>query len=223
MGRVLCSKYPTEPIAFHMSPNEIVLPALRAATHAAHVRINRHPFIAGLTKPGFPMERYRQLLAAYFDIYGLIEDAIERCERTHAVNFAYGPRKKRPWLEADLRQLHIDTVGAPQGAHGAGLAPLEDVGGLVGTLYVIEGATLGGQVISRHLRSTLGLDADNGARFFNGYGDSATTQLQWLAFCQFAESIAGSPQWMQSAQSAAIAVFELIEKRLDDLHARTDH
>ena len=49
-----------------------------------------------------------------------------------------------------------------------------------GVLYVVEGATLGGQVLSRHLEETLGLGSANGARFFHGYG--SRTGAMWQAF-----------------------------------------
>ena len=52
-------------------------------------------------------------------------------------------------------------------------------GGVIGYL-LIEGATLGGRIIGRHLQASLGLRADSGAAFFSGYG-SATGPL-WQAF-----------------------------------------
>jgi heme oxygenase len=47
---------------------------------------------------------------------------------------------------------------------------LEPPSRALGSLYVLEGATLGGQIISRHLQATLGLNQKRGAAFFNGYG-----------------------------------------------------
>jgi heme oxygenase len=214
-----------------LSTNEAVLQSLRSATHAAHVRINHHPFLAGLTKPGYPMEKYRSLLATYFHIYGSVERQIDGFASANAVAFTYGTaRKKLPWLEADLHCLGMDPQGAavadPPGkpaADGATVGAFQDIGALIGTLYAIEGATLGGQVISRHVQATLGLTASTGARFFNGYGDTLSTQQQWQEFCQFANSIADRPQLVLSAQLAAVRMFELIESQLDALHVRLIH
>ena len=50
----------------------------------------------------------------------------------------------------------------------------------LGALYVIEGATLGGQVITRYIQSALKIDATNGGRFFAAYGDR--TGLLWRDF-----------------------------------------
>jgi heme oxygenase len=54
---------------------------------------------------------------------------------------------------------------------------------VLGCLYVIEGATLGGQIISKHLLANLGLGPDTGAAFFNGYG--AESGHQWQSFRLF--------------------------------------
>jgi heme oxygenase len=40
----------------------------------------------------------------------------------------------------------------------------------LGVLYVLEGATLGGQILRREIASRLRLDADNGAAFLDVYG-----------------------------------------------------
>jgi heme oxygenase len=45
------------------------------------------------------------------------------------------------------------------------LPDIEDWPRMLGCLYVLEGATLGGQIISRHLQRTLHIDAINGAAF----------------------------------------------------------
>ena len=37
-------------------------------------------------------------------------------------------------------------------------------------MYVLEGATLGGQIISRHLQTQLGINEKSGCAFFGSYG-----------------------------------------------------
>ena len=50
----------------------------------------------------------------------------------------------------------------------------------LGCLYVLEGATLGGQIISRQLEERLAIDAGHGGRFFASYG--AAVGEMWQAF-----------------------------------------
>ncbi len=46
------------------------------------------------------------------------------------------------------------------------LPVINSLGRLVGALYVLDGSTLGGQLISRQLNQHLGLTLNTGARFF---------------------------------------------------------
>jgi heme oxygenase len=50
----------------------------------------------------------------------------------------------------------------------------------LGAMYVMEGSTLGGQYIARHLEEVLGLAAGEGDAYFRGYGEH--TGEMWRAF-----------------------------------------
>ena len=84
-------------------------------------------------------------------------------------------RLKTPLLARDLEALAQDLPPPVT------LAPLLlGVPEALGALYVLEGATLGGQVIARHLRRTLGVTAERGGAYFSGYG--SRTGRMWQAF-----------------------------------------
>ncbi len=51
---------------------------------------------------------------------------------------------------------------------------------ILGAAYVLEGSTLGGQIIARHLEETLGLRDGCGYRYFRSYGPDVGAQ--WKAF-----------------------------------------
>lgn len=194
---------------------------LRQVTHLAHVRLNQHPMLSGLTKQGYSMDKYTVVLAAYYHIYAAIERGIGEFLRNSCFPFGYGERVKLPWLMADLDHFGID----PNMSTWQPLAPIElalpaSVGTLIGWLYSIEGATLGGQVVSSHLFQTHSLTAGSGARFFNGYGDASETQRCWREFGAFADAFAGEPDQLQCAEAAALAIFELIEAQLNERHAQ---
>jgi heme oxygenase len=89
-------------------------------------------------------------------------------------------RRKKTWLDQDLKALKIsknnDTF--PMCIDLPALYYYEQV---LGYLYVIEGATLGGQVITKMLKTQLHITPDKGGRFFHGYGDK--TKIMWNDFC----------------------------------------
>ena len=49
-------------------------------------------------------------------------------------------------------------------------------------MYVMEGSTLGGQLIARHVKQALHLPDGCGNTFFHGHGD--LTGSMWKEFCQ---------------------------------------
>lgn len=94
------------------------------------------------------------------------------------------------------------------------LPVINTVGQLVGALYVIEGSTLGGQLISRSLNQHLGLTLNTGARFFYGYGEQ--TALMWQSFIDFADCISGDETQCQAAEQSAWQTFQVFNQVLDD-------
>jgi len=190
-----------------------VLANLRQVTHLSHVRLNQHPMLQGLTKQGYPLNKYKQLLVTYSRIYLAIEQQLDIVLPLLDGGFDYATRRKLPWLLADLEYFGLDNDASEQRIQ---FSVANNPGAAVGILYAIEGATLGGQIISAHLHDTLGLTAHAGARFFNGYGDSAETKRRWDEFGILANAAASDPILARSAEIAALGVFELIEKQLNE-------
>ncbi len=60
------------------------------------------------------------------------------------------------------------------------LAPPRDRAAAFGALYVLEGSTLGGQVIAKHIGRQLGLTAERGCRYYAAHGRE--TGAMWKAF-----------------------------------------
>lgn len=50
----------------------------------------------------------------------------------------------------------------------------------LGIMYVLEGSTLGGRILYKHIHEVLGLTSENGASYFFGYG--AQTGNLWKSF-----------------------------------------
>jgi heme oxygenase len=196
---------------------------LRTRTQAAHERLNRHPLLAGLTQADYPLRRYWLVLAAYYHFYRAMEALIEGASARLKSPFDYAPRRKHGWLRHDLvDRFHIDPEDAFWRPKRTFLPiRIEGPAGLAGALYAIEGATLGGQIISRHIQAgRLGVTAEHGGRFFHGYGEQSTAH--WNEFLTFAEQACPDPAQREKAAHAALAVFAEIEAALGDYTARAD-
>jgi heme oxygenase len=181
---------------------------LRQHTHAAHVALNHHPMLSGITHPGYPILRYQALLAAYLPLYAGLELAIEQYLSAYPPVFDYRPRRKLHWLVNDLAFFGHHAALTP-----AATPPIGNLAELIGVLYVIEGSTLGGGLIARLITQHLGIDAEQGGAFFNAYG--VDTQTRWQAFCTFIETIAASPAQQALAAQRAVTTFKQFQQALD--------
>lgn len=112
----------------------------------------------------FNLEDYKRLISRFWAFYSAFEPTLPYAELKEA-GFDYDSRRKLKWLEADAEVLGIEKPEL--------FADLPDVSTLpkaFGSLYVVEGSTLGGAVIARHLNQHLGLTPENGGSFYASYG-----------------------------------------------------
>lgn len=171
-----------------MTPSPI-LQQLRTATRAAHDALEAQPFNqaiqAGTITPALVsrmLEKMHGFLLPY-----------EACLRQHHFAPAWEiERRQRAHLIAE----DLGPAVAELPICGA-LPPLDTEAQVLGALYVLEGSTLGGQVIARQLaKAGVPLQA-----YFRGNGD-ATGPL-WKSFCQLLTDAAtddNSPEIVESAR-----------------------
>lgn len=114
----------------------------------------------------------------------------------------FEPRRKTVLLEEDLRVLDVSCAARDDAPRHLDPADLDFA---IGCLYVLEGATLGGQVISRHL-AKLGIGPGNGGRFFHGYG--TRTGAMWKSFQASATGYCLTGNQIEQALRGAQSTFE---------------
>jgi heme oxygenase (biliverdin-IX-beta and delta-forming) len=157
--------------------------ALKQATSAAHKHLEQR---LELFHADFSLADYQRLLEAFWGYYYPLEKQLMALDELKAALPDWPARAKLPWIIADLRILTGGKAAALPICPN--IPPCENLANALGCLYVLEGATLGGQVISRHLKRTFNLGPTNGAAFFNGYG--AETDSRWQIF----------REWMMTAE-----------------------
>jgi heme oxygenase (biliverdin-IX-beta and delta-forming) len=157
---------------------------LRLETGAAHRAVERR-----LLQEGWLDDRdaYTTLVGRLFALHVQIEAETLRLA-AELECFDSEVRTHSGLLAGDLTAL-----GVAGSERGESTPPLQfsDAGGLLGGLYVVEGSTLGGQVISRLLAARLGLSADTGASGFDPYG--ARTIDHWERFKRSLDAWPGDP------------------------------
>ena len=175
--------------------------ALREATASDHHALDHHELLAPLLRPGLDLTVYIQILKTFLWLYRTLDVRLETAaERLgwQPSRFALSPRLN--WLEQDLSILDPHGQCGPLPSVFWAFPPLDSAAEWVGEVYVVEGSTLGGQVITRLVHDQLGLTPDTGGRFFFGHGEQ--TLERWQAFFQFAETQVTEPEYAACCSSA---------------------
>ncbi|MGC4005279.1 MAG: biliverdin-producing heme oxygenase [Pirellulales bacterium] len=159
----------------------------------------------------FSLADYRELLNAFYGFYRPCEERMKRALQDDASDLEdfLHDRLKTPALVADVRTLS-DGEDAPI-PDAVELPEFKSRSHILGAMYVMEGATLGGAVIAKHLRRRFGPAVDESLNFFTIYGER--TGSQWSAFRDLL-SIHDSPGVNQTIIASAVRTFECLERHL---------
>jgi heme oxygenase (biliverdin-IX-beta and delta-forming) len=152
---------------------------LREATTAEHARLERR---LDLLDTALTRARYRRVVAA---MLGYVRPLELRLCRALTSPMQGEPLRRSAWLQQDLVALGTDP------SHVRALpyrpaSPIASAGDAAGRSYVMEGMLLGGQVVARHLSSTLGIGPHNGGAFYHGFGRG--TGRRWRTFLAVIET-----------------------------------
>jgi len=153
---------------------------LRAGTRALHDRIERNRWFGRLTASDLSRSEYLLVLARVYGHHRPAEEALARALPMLPPEVEADRRLRRTaLLEADLLALGFDAVaiGSLPRWQAPDFASAEEA---IGMLYVLEGSTMGGQVIARHLAGLLGLGPGNGAGHLLPYG--LEVGARWRSF-----------------------------------------
>ncbi|MGU3347743.1 biliverdin-producing heme oxygenase [Pseudomonas monsensis] len=186
-----------------------VLQDLRAGTAELHIALEKRlPFFSdSLDIPAF-----KRLMAAYYGFYEPLESLLQ-INGCVPADFDLGPRRKTPTLRSDLQALGCTAEALEQLPMCAQLPVIDSSAAGLGVLYVLEGATLGGQILRREIATRLGLDASNGAAFLDIYG--AATGRRWREFIEYLGNRPMCADERAAVVTAAQTTFSCFERWLE--------
>jgi heme oxygenase len=152
-------------------------------------------------RDGFNLEDYTHLVEQFFGFWAPVEEKLSQVTSLQDPDLALRSRFKRSLLREDLLILGRDPAAVRQCKK---LPQLDTFLQGLGCLYVLEGSTLGAQVISRRLKDELQLGERSGASFFNAYG--GLTGERWMEFKRFV-SASIKPEQADAVVGAARETF----------------
>jgi len=181
------------------SEGQDTLGALRVATAVAHARIER---VLALETPS-SLSHYARVLRGFDCFLAAWEPCVARALPAHLHSW-FEQRRRSPLVARDLEALRIPRDVATAVA----LPPLGSPASALGSLYVLEGSALGGQVIAQRMHRWHGIGPHDGAAYFTGWGER--TGAMWREFRQLLASEVTDAASRQAACTSAVATFDAL-------------
>lgn len=150
---------------------------LREATRPEHLALETLPLSGALINPSVTRHEYGRYLQSMVPVVSIIEDDIYPIVSKIFPDLAQ--RRKLPFLIDDLTFLQL-PVNQLRLAINKERLITTSVPHAIGIVYVLEGSTLGGRIIVKNIQSALGLDKNQGASYFTGFGEQ--TGRLWKSF-----------------------------------------
>jgi heme oxygenase len=172
----------------------MILQEIKLQTNDNHTSLENSQFLRPISQKSLTLDNYILILQKFYGFFYPLEQQIAHFPlEQHLPDVA--TRRKAGMLKDDLIQLTGPEHALPLCPHMPATTTLAEA---FGCLYVMEGSTLGGKMIYKMVKDTLGLDQHHGVSFFYGYGPE--TGSKWKAFQQALLSLSAQ----DSSQDARI-------------------
>jgi heme oxygenase len=141
----------------------MILQRLKCETRLEHEHLE---YRLDLLHDNVTGERYDALLQGFYGFYAPLEIRLLQRPEWHALQFEATQRRKVPLLRRDLQSRGLSLQQIDSLPVCSTLPDVSTLTQTLGCLYVLEGSTLGGQILARHFARVLDIDAEHGAAFF---------------------------------------------------------
>lgn len=145
---------------------------LKQKTEVSHQQLEK--ILINKLKSISSVADYVEILKAFYSYINPLENSINH-HIDKSIIPDYSKRRKSEPLKSDLAYFN-STPESPV----SDIPPIQNTYQAIGALYVLEGSTLGGQIISKMISQKLQLPDLRGLSFFKSYGEE--TLSMWNTF-----------------------------------------
>ncbi len=191
-----------------MSTN--ILERLRVDTADAHQQIENNSYARSMMDKSMTLPQYTNYLKLFYGFLKPLEERAIASGLPVQLGLDMDIRGKTALLEQDLLHLGLTPIQLEQLPLCTELPDVTTAERLIGSFYVIEGSTLGGQIITKQLMKFLPVEPEAGIAYFNGYGQH--TRDQWMSFRDLIVEYGQSDESRQEIVHAARETFSLLER-----------
>ena len=186
-----------------------LLERLRERTGPWHRRLEAE---LPLMRPGGDERVYARYLAQLWGFHAPVERALALVPGLERAGLPVAARVKCPALAADLEALGLSRAEIAR-LPWCEFSPCPtDVPSALGCAYVLEGATLGGQVVRRELLRRIPGTIERASRYLTIYG--AETGACWREFTHVLASFRGDARAAATVVDSACATFAALHRWL---------
>ncbi|WP_322906767.1 biliverdin-producing heme oxygenase [Paenibacillus campi] len=191
-----------------MSTN--ILERLRIDTADAHQQIENNSYARSMMDKTMTLPQYTNYLQLFYGFLQPLEQRALHSGLPQQLGLDMNMRGKTALLERDLLHLGLTTQQLSELPLCTELPDISTAERLIGCFYVIEGSTLGGQIITKQLMKFLPVEPEAGISYFNGYGQH--TRDQWLSFRELVLKWGDSDPSRQEIVYSARDTFRLLQQ-----------
>lgn len=189
---------------------DLFLKKLREKTGESHTRLEDNFYSRAILSPAVKLSDYQTYIAK---LYGVIQSCeVDIFPKIASVLPDLSERYKSELIVKDLVGTGISRGKIVKFPIHKFLA--STTAEALGVMYVLEGSTLGGKILYKHMNHELGLSHENGASYFWGYGEK--TGILWKNFISTLAGYAVGENCEEEIIASAIQTFTTIDKWLNE-------
>jgi heme oxygenase len=183
-----------------------IMAILKAGTSEPHGAIEK---IMPFFRNDFSLEDYARVLKAFLGFFEPVERELASISTWNLVGLNLNERLRSNLLRADLLAFGVSTSEMALIPRCDDLPSLTNLDEGFGCLYVLEGSTLGGQLITCRVQALFAVGEEVGITFFHGYGSH--TGAMWRDFCAVVRKHVDRNKNQTTILTAARSTFEKLE------------
>ncbi|MCX2574202.1 biliverdin-producing heme oxygenase [Pedobacter sandarakinus] len=174
---------------------------LRAETAEKHKALEQLMFVDKIMNKSLTREEFKKLITINYIIHQRLENELaNKLDVSLAEEIDMASRLKLGALEQDLDYWGIDTLTLPE-LNFELYIPARNNAEVLGALYVLEGATLGGNVIKKQLLDNENFsDVEGGLNYYGVYGGELG--MKWKKFVDVLNSRVSEDDYQRCVDSA---------------------
>ena len=186
-----------------------VLARLRFETRKQHERIEQVDALRRLFADDYELGEYRALLGQLYGFHKPLESCLFKALPRELLA-GFGHRRRTSAIVSDLMALTTPAEAIEQWPVCEALPAIPTAASCLGVFYVLEGSTLCGTLISRHLEAHFGAAIAGSMRYYRGYGPR--NGIEWRSFREVVSTyVARHPSSCDAIVSAASDTFAALE------------